>query len=818
MAETLLTLLSQLDATHILQSQEQLTKLAEENPLLFITSIIEILKQDSVSAKIKGNACVIAGNYFPNISKLPEQEELHPFNVFTENNVNELIDLCFELMTTMDPVYRHHPAVLLGKIGSLYVHRNFENSLLNRLSSLLQQGENPQDLDPVCKAINIILVGYDPSDEEIQNLITGVFGHFTSTDNLEASVVVLDTLIATVESIVELLADPEFSTGVVSVLLALLENDVSIRPSLECWNRLADITPSIVAEVSEHLVLTCCKVLQEIKEENTLMQACMLINTIADLEYNDREMQLETIANNAEVILASLVGILSTIDTNECITPDMWTPAIATFKAVKVVISLNCDNMISTLETLINTGIVSDSFAEKDVALKLLASTICNTTDVTFSSKYLEALNELVTDESPCVRQRALHCIRKGIETMANSEKFKNENTFKESVIKLANDSIGFLELITDENVLVASEVCQLMKVLTQVEGFTSTEQILEAILEHATSISEGLYKNPFDSFNDIIQYGSADAGASVLPTVIELYANTLESGENFWICHQLAETIQVFCYRDDYRSQILQSAETLLPLFVKALQTGDQYLNDALLPIAAVARAIGNHFSPYLEETVSIYDEVLGSDPDQCDPDALYNATYALDMLINAGFDVGDKGRFINVIVAYLSNLSTMPNNRRAFLNLLSTLSQVSFDSVSSSIEALIPYLRVFAKTLNVEANNDQGEAEIIANTLSKTMSNVYQKIDPEAALGVFDIGADILTYFSNFPPLFKQSRTELLRLALTMSTLSPEAVMEIINQDEEQGIVNLFMDAISNDESKGDAEKLFKTLNLSQ
>lgn len=818
MEEILVALFGQLGSEQIAQSESELNRLHNENPVVFMSSIINILRNESISPKLKVNACVIAGRYFPDdVSKLPEQEELHPFNVYTDQVVSELIELCFVLITTMDPQYRHYLAVLLGKIGSLYVHRNFENSILNRLSDLLQQAQFAHDMSPVCQAINIILIGYDPSDEEIEKLIYNVLEKFEESKDLAQSIVVLDTIIAMIESIDSLFNSPEIPDAVASVLIALLEKEASVKASLTCWNRLAELTPSFVATLSEPLVTLTCSALESSQDPDTLMQGCMLINAIATLELNDREWQMETISQLSELIVASLVNIMSKIDTPECITPDQWTPPIAAFKAIKSVISVNCDNIIPILENFINGGIGSENFADVDVALKLLSMTICNTTDVTFSLKYLDALTELVSNEAPCIRQRALHCIRKGLETLTKSQNFQTDAAFKASVLDLVNKATEFAQLIGDEQIFVASEAAQLMQVLCNVAEFQHTEEILQTIIEFAVSISENFYKNPFDVLNDIIQYGNAEACAKFFADLVNLYVQAISSEGSLWHAHELAETIQVYCYRKEYANLILQHSEELISKLVEALQAGGDVAKDALLPLAAVARAIGpQNFGNYLADTVQLYLQIFEISPAEQDPDTLYNATFALDMLIKSDFAIGDISRFITVMIAYLQNFDTLPNNRFAFLNLLATIAEKSFGDIAAGLETIMPQIKIFATTLNVEAHNDQGEAEIIATYLARIMSTTYKNIPPDQAAGLFDIGADIVVYFSNFPPLFKPSRDEVLKLVVAMATINPQAVQEIIESDPEGGIINLFADALSHDNAEGVAAQLLDKLNF--
>ena len=510
MAETLISLLGRLDGAQVSEVESGINQMFEENPVEFMSAMLDVLKSDA-PINVLSSACVLAGAKFPSIEKLPNDPAKNPINIFGDELSMAIIDQSFENIERMDDAHRHLPALLLGKIAVHVVHRDFENNqIVNRLCASLQAAETVSAVQAYSTALGIILEGYEPNEEQVQNLVTAIFGHFTSTDNIDVSVASLDIMFQMIENITELLEDPSFTEAVASILLALLENEQSFVPSLKCILRLAKIVPAMVADISEPIVLMACNSLNESQNENVLIASCLVIKKIAKLELKDQTHELQTIKNNGEVIFMCLAQTLCRNSDTECVTADQWSPFVASYQTLKAVLPNIIQGNREKIVEIMDQFLQSENANEIDAGLRILSLTVPlildeeGRNDPSFGVEYLSPLTQFLESEAPCIRQRSLRCIREILSIMADSELFKTSQEFKESTIGTANEAIAFLELLNDVPP-VASEVTSLMLVLTKIDGFTETEQVIATILQKAAEMKESFSKDPFIAYNEII-------------------------------------------------------------------------------------------------------------------------------------------------------------------------------------------------------------------------------------------------------------------------------------------------------------------------
>ena len=795
MAETLISLLSRLDGEQVSESEAKINEMFESNPVDFMSAMLEILKSD-VPVNILSSACVITGSKFPAIEKLPNDPSKNPINIFGDNLSIAIIEQSFENIERMDDNHKHHPAVLLGKIAVHIVHRDFENNqIVNRLCESLQTAETVPAVQAYSTALGIILEGYEPNEEQVQNLVTAIFNHFTSTDNINVSVASLDIMFQMIENITELLEDPSFTEAVASILLALLENEQSIVHSLRCILRLAKIVPAMVADISEPIVLTACNALNESQVENVLIAACLVIKKIAKLELKDQTHELETIKNYGEVIFMCLAQTLCRNSDFECATADQWSPFIASYQTLKAVLPNIIQNQREKVVELMDQFLQSENTNEIEAGLRILSLTIPlildenGKNDPEFGSQYLSALTQFLESEYPCIRQRSLRCIRKVIEVMSQSDLFKTDQQFKESTISTANEAVAFLELLNDVP-QIASEVTSLMLVLTKIEGFAETEQVIGTILQKAAEMKESFSKDPFIAFNEIIAEGPAEPAAAAFPDVVTLYRQAVSTPELSWLAQELVETIQVYCYRTEFQQGVSAELDTLVPMFMEVIGDGGE---DALIPLAALAKASHSQFMPYLQSTIDIYNQVFTELVNQ--PTAFYGALVGTDILINEGFEMPDYAALASLCAQQLTNFDHEANVRTAIMRLLATLASKTIQVVIPVLDELLPFLKVYAKTLPVQVAIGREDSDLMAYYLSTILTNIYKNVEPEAAANNFEIAADILRYYSNFPPILKTHLISMLNLAHSVAAIDPDFILSQINIEE--GIGQLFVDA---------------------
>ena len=809
------TLLGRYGPDQINETNERLNAIYEQNPVDFMAALLETMKSEE-NPQIITRACLAASIRFPEMSKLPDDPAMNPINIFGDELAMAIIERCFELIGILSEDCKHIPAVLLGKVGVYFVHREFENNhIVERLSTILQEAQTVADVNATNTALKIILESYDPSEEEVQALVTAIFGHFTSTDNIQVSIAVLDIMVKMIENITELLEDPSFSETVVSVLMALLENEESYVPSLICLLKLGKLVPALLADLAAPLVLNACRVLNESTDESAQLYSCMMIRKIAKLELKDQTLDLGVIKEYGEVIFMCLMQTMSANEETDCVTADVWRPFVAAYQAMKYVLPSIIAPLNEKIVEEITKLIESETVGEIDAGLRILSIAVPLVTgengekDATFGIKFLEPLTAFVESEAPCIRQRALICIRKIINEMATSKLFKTDAEFKGNTVETAGQALEFLQLLDDVPPVV-SEVISLMKVLTEIDGFTETEQIISTILERATQMNESFLKNPFYSFNEIIMEGPAEPAAAAFPTVISLYQEALGNEEYSWLAHELTETIQVYCYRPEFQEGVSESLEQLVPLFAQAIEAGGLYADDALIPLAALAKASHEKFVPYLESVITTYTSIFSEHLNE--PGALYGALIGMDILLNEGFEVPDQESLAALCAQQLSNFDHEANVRTALMRVLATLARINIPVVLAVLEGILPFLKVYAKTLPVQQATGREESDLMAFYLTTILDQLYRNIEPAAAEENFEIAADVLRYYANFNPLLKSHLISAIKMSLTIANINPDFLLSQISIEE--GIGNLFVDASNVQEASQIAKQLLSVL----
>ena len=158
------------------------------------------------------------------------------------------------------------------------------------------------------------------------------------------------------------------------------------------------------------------------------------------------------------------------------------------------------------------------------------------------------------------------------------------------------------------------------------------------------------------------------------------------------------------------------------------------------------------------------------------------------------------------------LTNFDHESNVRTAIMRLLSTIAARHIAVVLPLLDDLLPYLKVYAKTLPVQVATGREDSDLMAFYVSTILSNIYRNVAPELASANFEIAADILRYYANFPPILKTHLLSMLNLALSVANIDPDFILSQITIEE--GIGQMFVDAKEVPEASDAANQLLVVL----
>jgi len=778
MSERLCQLLDQLNVPDLItKTEEEIENIKGKDLQAFFSSLIDIFTNANIKQELKNSAILFAWKCFPeDLSKLPE-DKAHPFDELGCDLVDRALNESFSLIFSFPTEFKHFPSALYAIIASLYVHRNFDSGIINKLSETLMSITNNEDVKQLSMIISQILGGYSPEEDEISNLVTSTFSHLTSTDNIDNCISVLTILEAIVENITDLLEVPEVLDSFASSLLALCEIDNSICSAFKCWKKVAKFAPNIIAIFAQAIVIYICQAIEKIEDNSIIIEACVLLKKITKLELLDQSEELNSIKENSQLVLLSLASILCRVSTDEIPSSETWDSHIAAFQALKVVAQLCSNEEMTKLVEVTSQFVSSENFAERDAGLRILSCIIESSKDPLFFASYVNEFLSLCKDQAPCVRFRAFRCIKKGIQKISDSSSEYNDLPL------IVEASLGLVEHLNDEPQIV-SEITSLFALLVKLYSKDITELVFNEIFSRAIHMRQSFTKNPFNSIHQIIQTGDKNVLLSFLPQIIELFIEAQGSETHQWLVHDLSETIQVYAL--NLGNSILPYSENAVRAMFQLYECNNEYSCDSIITIAAIASAIQSMFLPYLDQFLAILESSL-SDPQT--PDYVYASSISLSMLIKAKFEIPNIHQFLLYFISIISDFTISTSTRRAILQSVADIFELNKDYISEFSEQIVPLIEPFAQGLKVQVLDDKIEAQLMGSALSQCLLYIMEATGKKNSKIYVPYAKEIILFMSEIPSAISRFMISVLNIILFISKNYSNEMLIIIDDNPQVG-----------------------------
>lgn len=716
-----------------------LQEFAQSNKLEYISNLMAFISDEGISQQIKRNSLLLLYQIFPE-DIAQESESTEAENFIPQEITQQILQLSHSFLTNPDGDLQNTAIHLYARVTSYYINL-YELAPFHMLLETLMQSSDFNLATVYVNALCDILISYYPEEEETQALFRLVFTFLNLPNNIPMYANAIKIVNAMVENLSDFF-DPsseeireenqQIIEGIASALLNLSGIQELQTILFQCWNKIGKYAPYILA-LHEQVLLQHALASLESTDRDLLFASCALIKRIAKVEIEDESEELNAIASMLQDVLAMIMDVCTSLDDPSCEANEVWEPYIAAHEALRAVCKLTADDIASAFGENFMQILSSDgmSFAERDCWLKLLEAVVVNTTDKNYVKNFIEVLLNLVQDESPCVRFRALRCIRKGLEIVSD------ENAADEVIAELSNNASDIANLLDDDG-HIASEVSLILALFTKVPGFQNTADILQLLTEKAVSMHQHFAKEPFVAIDSIVTSGDADAVLAFFPTVCAYMESALNQPEVSWLVHDLGELMQAYCFR--FKASIAPVCDHLCNLFIGVCQAESEYIPEVILPLSALSTTSHDVFSAHLPNVLEIFNTIFKAESElfyvqSAEHSSFYSAATGFSIIILENFQIENVPYWLEALSTSLSYQNMPTENKCAAVLALDSLAIRYNELYVPFAKTVLGYIRTYCQELGLKygSDSDDSDGQRLAKSISQILLTTFKAIGVE-------------------------------------------------------------------------------------
>ena len=587
-----------------------------------------------------------------------------------------------------------------------------------------------------------ILESYSPEDDEVRTLLQTLLYRLANSESIEVLRCSLNVFRSIIENIPDILNCEDedivdLAEGISYCLLRLIDDPRTQELSFKCWNEIGKYCPNVLIPFETDLIEISNQVLGNSDDKDCLIQACLLIKRISKLEILDETETLNSIEDNIQNVVLMLVDVCCSITDEQCSTNDTWEPYIAAYEALKLVAELTGDTLKNEMSAPIFEMFQSSNFQERDSSLRLLECIIRACTDDMYVKPFLPSLKILVTDQCPCIRFRALRCIRRGLRRIVKLSPLDSDlNDFSSYAISL-------LEML-DDDPQIASEITNLVSIFVKIPNFPETSQILTTLLNKATSMRQNFAKDPFKSVESIIEEGDHETVIKFFPIFIDLYSESLSNSDLGWLIHDLGDVIQTYAFR--FKTGLISYTESITNLLIHAINDCGLYSSDALLPLASMGTIGRDVFLPYLPSVFQIYEQAILQTHEN---DAVYAASLGLSLLAGEGFIIDNVEHWFEILTHTLTNNELSLDARSAIVQLLGSLASAYPLPFMAFSTVILGHVRTYCQEIALRYSEDKHGSQKLATNIFETLLIAMNIIGIDGSRTYLEMSGELLLFF---------------------------------------------------------------------
>ncbi|EAY14917.1 hypothetical protein TVAG_380270 [Trichomonas vaginalis G3] len=726
------------DKDRVEEADKYIKELIDTDKIGYIANLVEILNSDDQNASVKRNTLLLLYKMYP--EDIAQQNgEFDESDMIPQEITSKIIEITFALLGNPDESLRNNAIHLYARAVSYYINLH-DIEPFHALIQTLMELPDANLATTYTSALCEILISYYPEEAETHHLFRLVFVMFNTQD-----IQMHFNAIKIVNSMVENISDffepadedaaeenQQIVIGIASALLQYSQPGDLQCEAFKCWDKIGKQAPIILAENEPILIEHALGAMENSEDRNLLFAACALIKRIAKIEIEDETEQLNGIEQNIQNVLTMLMDVCSSVDDPSCETNETWEPYIAAYEAMKTVCKLTADTiaegMSENFSEILNSN--SITFSERDCWLRLLECVIVNTTNKEYVKQYFQPLISLASDESPCIRFRALKCIRKGLEFI--SEINRND----EYLIELSKE-VENLANILDDDGHIASEVCFILSLFTKVTNYERTSDILQLLTEKAVSVHQHFAKEPFDAIERIVTEADEAQVLNFFPNICGYLESALNQ-ENFgWLVHDLGELVQAYAFR--FKEQISPVVDHLCNLFLQVCNSNSEYLPEVLLPFTSLCAANHEIFGKYLPNALEIFENIVKESSfyqaQSSEHSAFYCVVTGFSIILLENYPIENIQNWLEILATSLSVENNLVENMCAAVLCIDSIAIKYSEMYSNFAKTVLGYIRTYCQELSLKYGSDgnDSEGQNLAKCISQILLTTYKIIGPE-------------------------------------------------------------------------------------
>ncbi|KAH0791604.1 hypothetical protein GPJ56_004451 [Histomonas meleagridis] len=778
------------------QAEAAVNSLKEQNIVGFIQVLNQIISTPNSPPQLLAMSIILTWQLFPEEISDLDIDAPHPFDVYSQPLVENILNVSHNLMISGDLSIRHLAATLFGRVASLQVHRNLDSKIFLKLSEELASTQDINIIRSISIALVKICTECEPEDNELSALLTAIFKHLTNPTSPEVTNEVSKILSSIINSMAQILEDEKVCNTIVSVLISLLQTPGCQCSALTSWIELYKIVPELLVMLSQQLVPLVLLILSDPQqEEATLLNGFLLLQKLSKLEMKNEE-NMNVIRANYEVIVMTLLKMSCSVSNPECDISTAWNPPIAAKATLKLVTMTLGDQELFKLFPLIQSLLTSNVFGDRYGGLCLLSFIVEYSESPTALpiKEILELSLQLTNDQVPRVKQAAINCIANVINRLRDT---KDPN-----LLAIAQTLLPLISHI-DDDPFTAYQTIKLMSQIVQVPNFGNTFEVLQTTFTRSIHYRSYFSKNPFLYISKIIDFGEPESVKAFYPTVIQTLKESIENPSLFPLIPELSELTQGYVIR--FGNDIIQFSEPVIQLFFQVVRFPNEYASDGLVPLGIQAMNYPQVFAPYLPQFLEISVMALKQVSDSA---AVYGAATALYFIILGGHDITQQMPvLLQLLTEVLADMNIAVITRRAVIDLIGVIAQKAPPLFVQFANPVMTLIRAFCNIsgLKIQMSMNATEAQLMANALAKCTYSAMLAVGKDLAKNYVDIAIDILSFVSELEDVIERLMSICLDLYLYLSVEFKNDLLIAI--EEEESIGQLIFVAADVDQQKASA-----------
>ena len=781
MAEELKQVLGLLnDGAQIAQAEAYIKEHSEQDKFNFISQLTEIIADDSVPPEIRSRAMVLLWRQYPaEISDL--SDESIEAQIPPELTAN-ILQISFAILTGdhNNNDFYHYAAELYARCSSFAIHINQDPQPFHLLIQTINESEDVNLIQHLAASLSTMLETYYPEEAEARELFNLTLRLFGDSNCILCAINILETIVEFMgdffNSEEEDTADAnqEIMQQIITLLVQLTEQSPYPSKVFWCWEKVGKFVPGFLASNEDGLIPYICTALQS-DDRDLLFAACSLLQRITKIEIADETEELQSIEQNYPDIIAMLADVCSSVPTPECDSNEAWEPYIAASEALGTICEIAADLIAGNMGDVIEALLGSQEFGEKDTGLKLIYNVLKYTTDPMSMKEYLNAAAEFISDEAPCVRYHALKCLRKGYSRIAELDKSDA------ALLQLSSNAEALTGMLEDEP-QIASEVALILALFTEIPEYDKTLETIQLLFSKANSLPQYDSRHTYKAVENICKDGTPESVIQFFPTLVEAYTAVFHGeDEEQWRSHDFGELLQVFCFR--FKDQIAEYCEPLGQLLLEAAGSQSSYINETLLPIAALSTINREVFTAMLPNVYQLYQQAL----ELRESYTVYAAATGISLILLQDYPIENIQQWIELFVNILSSEAVNMNSRSALVNVINTIACKFPQEYHVFAMTIIGYVRTYCQELSLRYSDDKKGHQNLASKVAELLLTTLKNLGTEVNDDIIEMTGELILFFAELESVEDDLMQNILPLILYLATNFHQFISELMDNNPE-------------------------------